>query len=138
MAGKQGAETALTLKMRKAARDKYGPTFRPVKYLGALGSEAGVSDLLCCLNGVFIACEVKSPESSTHRRKTVEASIAHALTQGPTVKQRIFVGEVLAAGGVAGFAATIEQFMVMLACADARSRNPSWTCEGHNLNGADQ
>ncbi len=134
---KSGPETALTLKMRKAGTAKYGTAFRPVKYVGALGSEAGVSDLLCCLNGVFIACEVKSPEASTHKRATLEASITHALTKGPTVKQRLFVADVLAAGGVAGFAATVEQFMVMLACADSQSVNPLYVCAGHNLNGAD-
>lgn len=135
---KSGSETALTLKMRKAGLAKYGDDLVVVKYVGCLGAEVGVSDLLCTLRGISVACEVKSPDSSTHKRKTVEASIEHALTVGPTVKQRDYVRRVLAAGGVAGFAATIEQFMVMLACADARSKNPAWTCAGHNLNGVDQ
>lgn len=134
---KSGPETALVKRMRDAGFEKYGPRLVTTKYFGDAYSEAGVSDLLCCLNGVFIACEVKSPEASQHKRATVEASIKHALEMGPTLKQRAYVKRILVAGGVAGFAATVEQFMVVLACADAVSRNQG-SCTGHNLNGADQ
>lgn len=136
MAGKPGPETRLVAKMRDEGNAKYGERLVITKYFGDAYSEAGVSDLLCCLDGVFIACEVKSPESSQHKRKTVEASIEHALVHGPTLKQRAYVKRILAAGGVAGFAATVEQFMVVLACAAAVSRNQG-PCIGHNLNGAD-
>ena len=27
---------------------------------------------------------------------------------------------------------TVPGFMVMLACAASKARNPKWTCEGHN------
>src|SRR6478735_9548882 len=115
---RQSAETALVLKMRKAGRAKYGDRLVDIKYHGDAMSEAGVSDILCCLDGVFVAVEAKSPESSTHKRKTLEASIEHALEKGPTVKQRLFVARVLRAGGCAGFAATVEQFMDILAHAE--------------------
>lgn len=136
--GKPGPETKLVAKMRKAGEAKYGKRLRVVKYHGSQFGEAGVSDLLCCLDGVFIACEVKSPEAPTHKRATLQASIEHALTKGPTVKQRLYVADVLEAGGVAGFAATVEQYMVMLACADSiHSASGIYVCTGHNLNGSD-
>lgn len=138
MAGKQGPETALALKMRKEGIARYGARFRPVKYVGCLGAETGVSDLLVCMDGLFVACEVKSPESSTHKRKTLQASIEHALTVGPTAKQRIYVDEILASGGCAGFAATVEQFMAMLEhAADMAAGDVPRPCWGHNLKGPD-
>lgn len=139
MAGKPGPETKLIKKMRDAGTAKYGTDLVVVKHHGGPYSQGGVSDLLCVLNGVFIACEVKSPEAPTHKRATVEASILHALTNGPTKLQREFVADVLRAGGVAGFVATVEQFMVTLACAEAlsRGRHLGWTCIGHNLAGPD-
>jgi hypothetical protein len=138
MAGRQGPETALALKMRKAGIAKYGARFRPVKYVGCLGAETGVSDLLVCMDGLFVACEVKSPESSTHKRKTLAASIEHALTVGPTVKQREYVREILASGGCAGFAATVEQFLDMLEhAADMAAGDVPRPCWGHNMNGPD-
>lgn len=129
---RQNPETALTKKMRDAGRDKYSHRLVTVKYPGSEMGEAGVSDLLQCLDGVFIACEVKSPESSTHKRKTPEASIAHALDKGPTLKQRAFVARVLQASGCAGFAATVEQYMDQLACAERMSTGLH-VCVGHNL-----
>lgn len=137
MAGKPGPETRLVAKMRDEGNAKYGERLVLTKYFGDAYSEAGVSDLLGCLDGVFIACEVKSPESSQHKRKTVEASITHALEHGPTLKQRAYVKRVLKAGGVAGFAATVEQFMVVLACAASVAQGYG-PCEGHNLKGPDQ
>lgn len=138
MAGKSGPETALTLKMRKAAADKYGARFRPVKYVGCLGAETGVSDLLVCMDGLFVACEVKSPLASSHKRKTVQASIEHALRVGPTVKQRLYVADILASGGCAGFAATVGQFMEMLEhAADMAAGDVPRPCPGHNLDGPD-
>lgn len=134
---RQSPETTLVLKMRKAGRAKYGDRLVDIKYHGDAMSEAGVSDTLHCLDGVFVAIEVKSPESSSHKRKTVEASIAHALEHGPTVKQRLFVARVLAAGGCAGFAATVEQYLDILAHAQSMqfhvAHGLDWTCEGHNV-----
>jgi len=133
---RQSAETALVLKMRKAGRAKYGDRLVDIKYHGDAMSEAGVSDILCCLDGVFVACEAKSPESSTHKRKTLEASIEHALEKGPTVKQRLFVARVLKSGGCAGFAATVEQFMEILDHAATRTPRAIAdyeACEGHNV-----
>jgi hypothetical protein len=126
--GKSGPETRLIKKMRDAGFAKYGDQLVTVKYHGSQFGEAGVSDLLCVLDGVFIACEVKAPESYGN-------SVERALRDGPTVKQRLFVKRVLASRGVAGFAATEEQFMEMLDC--AYERDGGWggcgpECEGHN------
>lgn len=105
--GKSGPETRLVKKMRDAGAAKYGPRLVTIKYHGSQYGEAGVSDLLCVLDGVFIAVEVKAPES-------YGGSVERALAEGPSTKQRAFTNRVLAAGGVAGFAATVEQFMRFL------------------------
>lgn len=126
----EGAETRLVRKMRAAGNDKYGERFVSVKYPSSSFGETGVSDLLCTLDGTAVCCEVKAPES--YKVKGAP-SVHKALAKGPTLKQRLFVDKQIKAGAVGGFAASVEQFMVMLACAAARSRNPEWPCEGHNL-----
>lgn len=127
----EGAETRLVRKMRQAGKDKYGDdNLVTVKYPSSSFGETGVSDLLCVVNGIMVACEVKAPESYKVRG---EPSIHKALAKGPTLKQRLFVNRILSAGGCAGFAASVEQFMVILACAHSRGRNPEWLCEGHWL-----
>lgn len=108
---KKGPETALIKKMRDAGRDQYGSRLVTIKYHGSQFGEAGVSDLLCCLDGVFVACEVKAPESYMVKGKP---SVEKALREGPTVKQRAFVDRVNRTGGIAGFAASVEGFMALL------------------------
>lgn len=118
-----GPETKLVKKIRDAAHAEYGKRLVDIKYHGSQFGEAGVSDLLCCLDGVFVAIEVKAPESYGN-------SVDRALELGPTVKQRLFVGRVLAAGGCGGFAATVEQAMEILACPDVAMGRK---CAGHNV-----
>lgn len=125
----EGFETKLVRKMRAAGKDKYGERFVSVKYPSSSFGETGASDLLCVLDGIFVACEAKAPESYRVRG---EGSVHKALAKGPTVKQRLFVDRIIAAGGVGGFAADVEGFMVMLACAHAISLGQG-PCEGHNL-----
>ncbi len=105
--GKPGPETKLIKKMREAAHAIYGDRLVTVKYHGSQFGEAGVSDLLCCLDGKFGACEVKAPES-------YGGNVEKALAEGPTLKQRAFVKRVIAADGYGWFAATVEQFLVGL------------------------
>lgn len=111
---KQGPETRLIKRMRDAGREHYGTRLVTVKYHGSQFGEAGVSDLLCVLSGVFVACEVKAPES-------YGGSIERALEKGPTVKQRLFLERVEEAGGVAGFAADVDGFMALLRQAVSRN-----------------
>lgn len=134
-----GPETKLLAKMAAAAKKKYGERLVIVKNHGSEYARSGVSDVTGVLDGVGFAIEVKSPDSSQHKRKTLEASIAHALEHGPTPKQRVFVLSVLKAGGCAGFAATIEQFMEILEHAafmagyNKRERDLGARCGGHNV-----
>lgn len=122
------AETKLTDKMRKAGKAWYGDRLVTIKYHGDQYARAGVSDLLACLDGVFVAIEVKAPES-------YGGSVERALREGPTVLQRAFVQHVLDAGGCAGFAATLPQFLDILSHAAAREGGPRlmapYLCEGH-------
>lgn len=104
---RQGAETRLVAAMRKAGTARYGDRLVVVKYHGSGFSEAGVSDLLCVLDGVFVAVEVKAPESYGN-------NIERALTKGPTVKQMAFLDRVALAGGVAGVAATVQGYLALL------------------------
>lgn len=106
--GKPGPETKLVAKMRAAGKAAYGSRLVQIKYHGNEYAQGGVSDLLDCLDGVFVACEVKAPES-------YGGSAERALADGPTVRQREFVRKVREAGGVAGFAATVEQYLDLLA-----------------------
>jgi hypothetical protein len=124
-------ETRLCRKMKADGIAEYRHRFVIVKHHGSEYARAGVSDFLWCLDGIFGATEVKSPESSQYRRKSVEASVALALDKGPTLKQRVFVRGVIQAGGCGGFAATREQFMEQLACAEQMAAGA--VCPGHNL-----
>ncbi len=107
---KSGPETKLVKKMRDAGREQYGERLVTIKYHGSAYSESGVSDLLCVLDGIFVACEVKAPES-------YGGSVEKALEKGPTEKQREFIMKVARAGGVSSVAATVEGFLETLAMA---------------------
>lgn len=120
--GKPGPETRLVKKMRDAGRDRYGERLVTVKYHGSQFGEAGVSDLLCVLDGVFVAVEVKAPEQ--YPVKGIP-SVGRAVREGPTVKQRAFMHRVDTAGGVATCCATVEQFLETLAAAEAMAHDPS-------------
>lgn len=104
---REGPETKLVNRMRKAAQEKYGDRLVVIKHHGSQFSEAGVSDLIGTLDGVFFACEVKAPESYGN-------SIERALQDGPTLKQRAFVQRVNRAGGIGGFAASVSGFLDLL------------------------
>lgn len=105
--GKEGPETKLIKKMLAAARKKYGERQVFFKHHGGPYARAGVSDLIGTLDGVFVAVEAKAPES-------YGGSVERALEEGPTDKQREYVRKILDAGGVAGFAATVEAWMEFL------------------------
>lgn len=113
---KQGPEAKLIKKMRDTARAKYGDRLVDIKYHGDIYAEAGVSDLLHCIDSVFCAIEVKAPESYGN-------SVERAIEKGPTAKQRIFVDRVNEAGGVGGFAASVEQYMDLLEVAEMRAQS---------------
>lgn len=132
------AETKLCNKMRDRGRKDYAERLVIVKNHGTEFSRAGVSDFTGCLDGLSFAIEVKAPDSPQHKRKTIEASIDHALRHGPTVLQRAFVQHVLDAGGCAGFAATIDQFNEILDHAAERADSGTSLartgyCTGHNI-----
>lgn len=116
---KQGPETKLGVKMDKAGAEKYGARLKSVNQHGNMFTAQGVSDRLLCLDGVFVAIEIKAPESY---RVKGQPSVEKAVAEGPTVKQRLFVDAVLEAGGVAGFAASVEQYMDLLAKAEKRAK----------------
>lgn len=112
---KQGPETKLIARCRKRAREKYGYRLVDIKYHGDIYAEAGVSDLLHCLDGVFVAIEMKAPES-------YGGSVERAVQKGPTVKQRLFIDHVNEAGGVGGVAASEDQYMDLLEVAEFRAQ----------------
>lgn len=113
---KPGPETKLVEKMRKAAIKKYGDRIEIVKQHGSIYSQGGVSDLLCCLDGVFVACEVKAPEN-------YGGSVERAEETGATTKQRLFIQRIANAGGVAAVVASVEHFLDILEYAESVSRN---------------
>lgn len=107
-------EAALVKKMREAAKDRYGKRFVSIKYHGSQFSEAGVSDLLCCLDGVFVACEVKAPENYGN-------SVERAEEKGPTLKQTEFLYKIADAGGIAACVASVEHFLDILEAAEQKA-----------------
>jgi hypothetical protein len=112
-----GPETKLVNAMRKAAKDRYGARIVIIKQHGSQFSEAGVSDLIWCLDGYFGATEVKAPES-------YGGSVERAVEQGPTVKQMAFGARVHTAGGSFSVCATVEDFLAVL---DQTGGTPPWT-----------
>lgn len=116
--GKSGPETRLVARMVKKAKEAYGDSIVIDNNHGGMYSATGRSDLTGCLFGVFWAVEVKAPESYKVKG---EPSVEKALEEGPTVKQRLYVKHVEDAGGVAGFAATVDQFMDILAAAEEKA-----------------
>lgn len=117
-----GPETELVKKMRKAGAAKYGERLVTTKQHGGSFSEVGVSDLLCVLDGIFIAAEVKAPDN--YKVKGVP-SVEKAEATGGTVKQLLFIDRVIVAGGCGGVVASVEHFLDLLAVAEglAVSRN---------------
>jgi hypothetical protein len=89
----QGPEAKLIKKMRDAGRAEYGERLVITKYHGSQFGEAGVSDLLCCLDGVFVAVEAKVPTGKV------------------TVKQQAYGQRIMRAGGVFAVCRTVEEFM---------------------------
>lgn len=112
---KSGPEAKLIEKMKEDATAEYGGDLVWIKYHGNRYSTSGVSDLLLCLRGVFVAAEIKSP-------KNYGGSIERACEEGPTVKQYEFIKKVNKAGGEADVVASREQFMALLARAAARTK----------------
>lgn len=118
MAGKPGPETKLIKKMRDAAHAIYGTRLVTIKIHGNEYARSGTHDLIHCLDGVFVSVEVKAPESYKVKGQPSEE---RALTEGPTTLQRAFFGHVLEAGGVTGFAASVEGYLEILAEAAYRA-----------------
>lgn len=56
----RGPETRLRIKIVEALKLNF-PGLRPIKIHGSEYQEAGISDLICCYKGLFIAIEVKQP-----------------------------------------------------------------------------
>lgn len=77
-----------------------------VPQLQGIGSKKGVSDILVCYQGTFIAIEVKRPGWSPPARGT--KAYAHYW------RQRQFVESVQAAGGIGFFASSVEKVIEQL------------------------
>lgn len=113
--GREGPETRLVRKVRAEAKKVYGDRFDSVKIHGSGYARAGVSDLLICLDGVFVAAEAKAPES-------YGGSVERAVERGPSEKQKAYIEVVKKAGGVAGAFADLDGFMALLAEAEKKAR----------------
>ena len=105
---KQGPEGRLIDKMKTEATKQYGSRLVWIKHHGGPHATAGVSDLLLCLDGVFIAVEVKAPENYS-------GSVEKAIEKGPTLKQKAFLDRVNEAGGTGAVCASVEGLLEVLA-----------------------
>lgn len=57
----QKAETRLVNKIRDAMKERYGPAWKGMKIHGSAMQETGLPDIIGCLDGRFLALEVKMP-----------------------------------------------------------------------------
>jgi len=89
-----GPEERLKVRVKKAILDRW-PEAVVVKYHGSRYSEAGVSDLLVCVDGQFVALELKAPGAKP-RGDSSEAL------------QKVFGMRVTNAGGVFAFVDSVE------------------------------
>lgn len=112
---KEKPEARLIRLSRAQSKAKYGNRIREFKHHGSAFSEAGVHDVVGCLDGVFFCCEFKAPE-------TYGNNAERALRQGPTLHQRTFAQEVITAGGVAWFASTTEHYMLGLEAVELQAQ----------------
>src|SRR5580693_5751518 len=76
-------ETRLLQRVRRRLIARFGGRY--VKVHGSLFQEAGISDLLGCVEGLFIALEVKTPEDR----------------RGASDLQKEFIADIIANGGLA-------------------------------------
>lgn len=112
---KEKPEARLIRLSRKESKAKYGKRIREFKHHGSAFSEAGVSDVIGVLDGVFFACEFKAPESYGNNPEK-------ALREGPTLNQRTYISEVIEAGGVGWFASTTEHWMLGLEAVELQAQ----------------
>ena len=54
-------EAAFQSKVVRYLKDAYGPRLWLANQLGGLGARAGIPDLLVCIDGRFVALELKTP-----------------------------------------------------------------------------
>ena len=89
MASRQ-AEGRIVTKILAALRSR---GFFAFKHHGSSYSSAGISDIICCAEGRYVAIEVKQPDK------------LHTLTR----IQEFHLKEVSSAGGIAGVATSVEE-----------------------------
>lgn len=71
-------------------------------------SEDGCSDLVVCLRGRFVAVETKTPKTMPKARSRTPLSHATIKRIIRETQQRQFLDDVIAAGGLGFFAASVE------------------------------
>lgn len=77
---------------------RYGPRVWVLNHRGGIGQRAGIPDLLCCVNGRFLALEVKSPSGKGRL--------------GP--KQKLELEAIRQAGGKVAVVASFEELEEVL------------------------
>lgn len=95
----------MVAKAIKKAKAAYGEDIVIIRYPKGPFMQAGVSDLLICLGGVFASAEAKAPH---------EAMYSGRNTHGVTVKQEAFLNRIDVAGGYSTSFSSVEEFMGFL------------------------
>jgi len=94
-----GPEAPLQRKIKAAVKEKW-PGAYVVKYHGSDASEAGTPDLLMCVQGYFIALEVKAPQPGE--------SLEHA--RGRADKLQLYrIEQIKKAGGHGAVVCSVEE-----------------------------
>jgi hypothetical protein len=85
------------------------------KVHGHLGQRPGVPDILACLNGQFIAIEVKAPEGEVvHYGRDGKPRVRRLKGGELTELQRIEIQRIQSAGGIAFVARSLEDVVEQL------------------------
>lgn len=92
-------EGLLATRIRTALMKRYGDRLWLVKIHGGLMQRAGIPDLIGCLDGRFIALEVKLPDGH------------HRLTR----LQKVTLRQIAAAGGLAGVVRSVSEAEALVA-----------------------
>ena len=92
----QGPETRLVAKIRRALMNEH-PSAKLYKIHGSQYQEAGIPDIIGCVDGRFVGIEVKTPTGRVSKA------------------QELQLRKLKAAGGIVGVARSVEEAMELVA-----------------------
>lgn len=97
-------ESLLTARIRKALSQKWPESFS-IKIAGNPYQQGGTPDLLACIEGRFVAFEVKKQRAG---------ETEHHARERATIRQLDRIAKVIAAGGIAGVVLSVDEAIALV------------------------